>query len=84
MAKEAGAWYYNVTDPNGKYYILKLYASEILEYFFQILAILVYNCNFPIQIVITIYFLLLFEAIGVAIDTVWTIQYWHKCKTTKQ
>ena len=75
VAKAAGARYYNVTDPNGKYYILKTYASEILEYFFQILAILVYNCNFPIQIVITIYFLLLFEAIGVAIDTVWTIQY---------
>ena len=31
VAKEAGARYYNVTDPNGKYYILKTYASEYLS-----------------------------------------------------
>jgi hypothetical protein len=73
--KHVGLYYDNIFNPNGKYYLIKTYVSEVFEYIFQIVAIFVYNCNFPIFVVVIIYFVLLFEVVVVGIDTVWTIKY---------
>eukprot|EP00943_MAST-04B_sp_MAST-4B-sp1_P002277 g2277.t1 len=73
--KLAGSQYLSIYDPNGKYYLTKTYISEVVEYGLLVFNITVYNCNFPIEVTVTFYFVLLLEAIGVAIDTVWTINY---------
>ena len=73
--KSAGARYYNITDPNGKYYIVKTYMSEIFEYVSQIIALSFYTCNLPLEIVIIVYFVLLFEGVVVGIDTMYTIKH---------
>jgi hypothetical protein len=62
-------------DPDGKYYLSKTYASEIVEYVAQIVAIDVYACSFPVPLTTAIYTLLALEAFAISIDTYWSMQH---------
>ena len=73
--KNVGLRYYNTTDPNGKYYITKTYISEMFEYVSQSIALSFYTCNLPLEIVVIVYFVLLFEGVIVGIDTMYTIKH---------
>ena len=64
-----------LVDPDGKYYIIKTYASELGEYSAQLFAINVYACSFPVWITTIFYASLALEAVAITIDTFWTMKH---------
>eukprot|EP00945_MAST-04E_sp_MAST-4E-sp1_P005855 g5855.t1 len=70
----AVALFLNVFDPDGKYYLVKTYLSELLEYAVQLYALDVYNCNFPVAVTSTFYALLAVEAVVLALARPTTVR----------
>jgi hypothetical protein len=65
----------SVFDPDGKYYLLKTYASELAEYVGQLFALNVYACSLPVWLSTIFYALLACEAFGITLDTFWTLKH---------
>ncbi len=67
--------YRNVADTDGKYYIIKEYVSETIEYVFQLVAIFATSCNLPIEVTALFFSVLALESFFIGLDTLRIIRH---------